>query len=144
MVILCNYLNRNLNISLILLGYHGGEGLLFIGGSPPAQYGSSFGKGDVIGVGVDMSTGELFFTRNGASVGTLYFSSSLTTYYSPSYNAIEGVASIVELHSVYFPTVGTDAKSTLKFNFDGPFAFKSNYLFPSPPFIPSDNLGQNY
>ncbi|VUC35735.1 unnamed protein product [Clonostachys rosea] len=51
--------------------YHGDDGKLFIqsgsGKTPSADFGDSgmFGQGDVVGVGLDMKSGQGFCTRNG-------------------------------------------------------------------------------
>lgn len=55
----------------ISCGYHGDDGALFInsgaGQCPTADFGPSgvYGVGDTVGAGLNMATGEVFFTLNG-------------------------------------------------------------------------------
>ncbi|KAI8386993.1 concanavalin A-like lectin/glucanase domain-containing protein [Blakeslea trispora] len=52
-------------------GYHGQSGQIFK--QKQAQdYGPSFSSGDVIGCGVDFTTGHVFFTKNGISLGPAF------------------------------------------------------------------------
>jgi len=66
------------------------------------KLGPKFGQGDTVGVGLDTTSGELFFTRNGEVAGNVEVDKSVE----------------------YFPTVGANQKSKIKFNFAGPFVYK--------------------
>lgn len=56
---------------LICEGYHGDDGMRFIEANQSTKFGPKFGQDDVIGAGVDIQSGELFFTKNGALIGKL-------------------------------------------------------------------------
>ncbi|OCK74523.1 SPRY-domain-containing protein [Lepidopterella palustris CBS 459.81] len=49
--------------------YHGDDGKLFLEKGQGVQYGPTYGAGDVIGCGVDNENNEMFFTKNGVSLG---------------------------------------------------------------------------
>lgn len=54
-------------------GYHGDDGYIY--NNPLGtglRYSSSYTTGDMVGWGIDMRTGNLFFTRNGGSLGKDY------------------------------------------------------------------------
>ena len=51
--------------------YHGDDGSLYNGSSNGKLWGPRFGSMDVIGCGFNFRTGNIFFTRNGLSLGTL-------------------------------------------------------------------------
>lgn len=89
-------------------GYHGDDGGFFHGsGSMRKQYGPKFGRGDVIGCGVDYGNNTIFFTLNGVSLGT----------------AMEYVFDDAVEHVGLYPVVGLDSSSLVRCNFLGPFEF---------------------
>ncbi|KAF9072663.1 concanavalin A-like lectin/glucanase domain-containing protein [Rhodocollybia butyracea] len=67
-------------------GYHGDDGCSFAAERTGTNYGPTFGLGDVVGCGIDFSTGRAFFTKNGTYLGPVF----------------ENVGKDVEL----YPTVG--------------------------------------
>jgi Ran-binding protein 9/10 len=50
-------------------GYHGNDGMTFTEGHRGLDYGPKFGKGDIVGCGVDWQTEAYFFTLNGQFLG---------------------------------------------------------------------------
>ncbi|XP_074273334.1 ran-binding protein M homolog [Silene latifolia] len=53
-------------------GYHGDDGLLYRGQGKGEPFGPTFTMGDVVGGGINYSSQEVFFTKNGVIVGTVY------------------------------------------------------------------------
>ncbi|KAH9625994.1 hypothetical protein KSS87_022933 [Heliosperma pusillum] len=53
-------------------GYHGDDGLLYRGQGKGEAFGPTFTTGDVVGGGINYSSQEVFFTKNGDIVGTVY------------------------------------------------------------------------
>mmetsp|Transcript_31838 Transcript_31838/g.82435 ORF Transcript_31838/g.82435 Transcript_31838/m.82435 type:complete len:483 (-) Transcript_31838:738-2186(-) len=53
-------------------GYHGEDGFKCEHGDGGEQYGPSFGSGDVIGAGINVGKGEIFFTYNGRNLGLAF------------------------------------------------------------------------
>jgi hypothetical protein len=45
--------------------HHGDDGKLFLETGSGSSYGDTFGTGDVVGCGSDITKDELFFTKNG-------------------------------------------------------------------------------
>ena len=58
-------LNRFPGCERASYGFHGDDGRCYINGSRGDAYSSAFRRGDIVGCGVIVSRGELFFTRNG-------------------------------------------------------------------------------
>jgi Ran-binding protein 9/10 len=55
--------------------YHGDDGMAFAETGAGHRYGPTWGKGDLIGCGLDMDqggTGTIFFTKNGIHLGEAY------------------------------------------------------------------------
>ncbi|KZT58536.1 SPRY-domain-containing protein [Calocera cornea HHB12733] len=50
-------------------GYHGDDGHAFTGTQTDTDYGPKFTSGDVVGCGVDYTTGTAFYTKNGLLIG---------------------------------------------------------------------------
>lgn len=86
-------------------GYHGDDGGRFHGDGTSIARGEPFGRGDVVGCGVDRAAGEVFFTRNGLLLG--------------------GIA--LEAHEAdgpLYPCVGLDHNDSIEVNFGAePFAY---------------------
>ncbi|XP_021748094.1 ran-binding protein 10-like [Chenopodium quinoa] len=53
-------------------GYHGDDGLLYRGHGKGETFGPSFTTGDTVGGGINYASQEVFFTKNGIVVGTVY------------------------------------------------------------------------
>ncbi|XP_059631945.1 ran-binding protein M homolog [Cornus florida] len=53
-------------------GYHGEEGKFFHGQGNVEDFAAKFEAGDTVGGGINYATQDLFFTRNGVIVGTVY------------------------------------------------------------------------
>lgn len=53
--------------------YHGDDGKFFLEEDQGAQFGGTYGVGDVIGCGSDRDKDEFFFTKNGRRVGELLY-----------------------------------------------------------------------
>jgi SPRY domain len=49
-------------------GYHGDDGKIFAEGTG-GNYGPLYGTGDVVGCGIDLQSGIIFFTKNGEHLG---------------------------------------------------------------------------
>ncbi|XP_058097411.1 ran-binding protein M homolog isoform X2 [Magnolia sinica] len=52
-------------------GYHGDDGLLYLGHGKGETFGPTFTSGDTIGGGINYASQEFFFTKNGKLVGTV-------------------------------------------------------------------------
>ncbi|KAJ7480102.1 SPRY-domain-containing protein [Mycena galericulata] len=53
-------------------GYHGDDGCSFAAEKNGTPFGPTFGTGDTIGCGVDFSTYQAFFTKNGTLIGSVF------------------------------------------------------------------------
>lgn len=53
-------------------GYHGDDGLLYRGQGKGEPFGPTFTTGDTVGGGINYASQEVFFTKNGVVVGTVY------------------------------------------------------------------------
>ncbi|KNA26020.1 hypothetical protein SOVF_000080 [Spinacia oleracea] len=53
-------------------GYHGDDGLLYRGNGKGETFGPTFTTGDIVGGGINYTSQEIFFTKNGIVVGTVY------------------------------------------------------------------------
>ncbi|KIK99935.1 hypothetical protein PAXRUDRAFT_130960 [Paxillus rubicundulus Ve08.2h10] len=53
-------------------GYHGDNGTICSGDKNGTSFGSTFGVGDIIGCGVDFTQNKVFYTKNGALLGTVF------------------------------------------------------------------------
>lgn len=53
-------------------GYHGDDGLLYRGQGKGEPFGPTFTAGDTVGGGINYASQEVFFTKNGVVVGTVY------------------------------------------------------------------------
>mmetsp|Transcript_30548 Transcript_30548/g.51156 ORF Transcript_30548/g.51156 Transcript_30548/m.51156 type:complete len:364 (+) Transcript_30548:94-1185(+) len=87
-------------------GYHSDDGAIFHGrGKQLAKFGPRFGYHDIIGCGFDHKKRTIFYTLNGKMLGTAF-------------------EDILE-HRPLYPTVGIDAKCSVRTNFglNKPFAF---------------------
>jgi hypothetical protein len=52
--------------------YHGDDGKTFFGEATGRVYGPTFTVGDVIGCGINFSSGQAFFTKNGVNLGCAF------------------------------------------------------------------------
>lgn len=91
-------------------GYHGDDGAIFHGrGSRQiADFGPSFGYNDIIGCGLNHRDRSIFFTINGALLGTAFRN--------------------VPIEKALYPTVGIDAHCSVHFNFGATTPFVYNLL----------------
>lgn len=53
-------------------GYHGDDGLLYRGHGKGEPFGPTFTANDIVGGGINYASQEVFFTKNGVVVGTVY------------------------------------------------------------------------
>ncbi|KAJ7630430.1 SPRY-domain-containing protein [Roridomyces roridus] len=53
-------------------GYHGDDGCSFAAEKNGTPFGPTFGTGDTIGCGIDFSTHQAFFTKNGNLIGSVF------------------------------------------------------------------------
>ncbi|KAJ7456433.1 concanavalin A-like lectin/glucanase domain-containing protein [Mycena latifolia] len=53
-------------------GYHGDDGCTFAAEKNGTPFGPTFGTGDTIGCGIDFSTYQAFFTKNGTLIGSAF------------------------------------------------------------------------
>ncbi|KAH6759355.1 SPla/RYanodine receptor domain-containing protein [Perilla frutescens var. frutescens] len=53
-------------------GYHGDDGLLYRGHGKGETFGPTYTTGDTVGGGINYTTQEFFFTKNGVLVGSVY------------------------------------------------------------------------
>lgn len=53
-------------------GYHGEDGFSFASEGEGSVYGPKFTTGDIVGCGIDFSTGQAFFTNNGRLLGPVF------------------------------------------------------------------------
>ncbi|KAB1204808.1 hypothetical protein CJ030_MR8G002620 [Morella rubra] len=53
-------------------GYHGDDGLLYRGQGKGEAFGPTYTANDIVGAGINYTSQEFFFTKNGALVGTVY------------------------------------------------------------------------
>jgi len=53
-------------------GYHGDDGCSFAAEKNGTPFGPIFGTGDIIGCGIDFNTNQVFFTKNGTLIGTVF------------------------------------------------------------------------
>ncbi|KAF9014768.1 SPRY-domain-containing protein [Hymenopellis radicata] len=53
-------------------GYHGDDGRSFASEKSGTNFGPTYGTGDVIGCGVDFTTGRVFFTKNGLLIDYVF------------------------------------------------------------------------
>lgn len=53
-------------------GYHGDDGLLYHGQGKGEAFGPTYSTGDTVGGGINYASQELFFTKNGTIVGTVF------------------------------------------------------------------------
>jgi hypothetical protein len=91
-------------------GYHSDDGHVFHGsGLSSAPYGPTFRPGDVVGCGLSVISCHIFFTLNGAYLGSPFAA-------KPSQLPL-------------FPIVGIDTHASIRFNFgQQPFAFDLDKL----------------
>lgn len=54
-------------------GYHGDDGHKFHGNGSGEVYGPTFTTGDVVGAGIHLEKGEVFFTKNGQWLGVAFY-----------------------------------------------------------------------
>ncbi|EKX73842.1 hypothetical protein BEWA_038800 [Theileria equi strain WA] len=102
------HLNKHPGSEPNSFGYKSEDGTRMNGGSKTETYGSTYGKGDVIGCGIDYIKQCYFCTKNGTLIGEAG-----------------------SLHHVdNFPTVGlSSSEDSVKFNFTGPFKFNIEEYF---------------
>ncbi|UKJ88183.1 hypothetical protein MACJ_000627 [Theileria orientalis] len=102
------HLNRHPGSEPNSLGYKSEDGYCMNGTSKSDNYGPSYGKGDVIGCGINYLKQNYFFTKNGSFLGN---AGSL-------------------FHIDNYPTVGLNSYGeSVKFNFNGPFKFNIEEYF---------------
>lgn len=83
-------------------GFHCDDGNSFAGQNHGNEFTEPWGSGDIVGVGIDFSTGRAFFTRNGSLVGNAF----------------------ADLPQHLFPAVGMRSpRESVRVNFAGPFKY---------------------
>ncbi|KAJ7785713.1 concanavalin A-like lectin/glucanase domain-containing protein, partial [Mycena metata] len=65
-------------------GYHGDDGCSFAAEKNGTPFGPTFGTGDTIGCGIDFSTYQAFFTKNGTLIGSAFKDVGKSTDLYPS------------------------------------------------------------
>ncbi|KAK7064734.1 Ran-binding protein, partial [Favolaschia claudopus] len=65
-------------------GYHGDDGCSFAAEKNGTPFGPTFGTGDTIGCGIDFSTYQAFFTKNGTLIGSAFKDIGRSTDLFPS------------------------------------------------------------
>ncbi|KAJ7922941.1 concanavalin A-like lectin/glucanase domain-containing protein, partial [Mycena leptocephala] len=65
-------------------GYHGDDGCSFAAEKNGTPFGPTFGTGDTIGCGIDFSTYQAFFTKNGTFIGSAFKDIGKSTDLYPS------------------------------------------------------------
>ncbi|KAJ7151584.1 SPRY-domain-containing protein [Mycena filopes] len=65
-------------------GYHGDDGCSFAAEKNGTPFGPTFGTGDTIGCGIDFSTYQAFFTKNGTLIGSVFKDIGKSTDLYPS------------------------------------------------------------
>ncbi|KAJ6519276.1 concanavalin A-like lectin/glucanase domain-containing protein [Mycena sanguinolenta] len=65
-------------------GYHGDDGCSFAAEKNGTPFGPTFGTGDTIGCGIDFSTYQAFFTKNGTLIGSAFKDIGKSTDLYPS------------------------------------------------------------
>ncbi|KAF8203757.1 concanavalin A-like lectin/glucanase domain-containing protein, partial [Pholiota molesta] len=90
-------------------GYYGDDGSSLSAEKSGAQFGPSYGVGDIIGCGIDFTTNKVFYTKNGALIG----------------HAFDNVGKTIDL----YPTVGLQhSGEAIRANFgQDPFKYDIDY-----------------
>ncbi|KAJ3351665.1 Ran-binding protein 9 [Allomyces javanicus] len=103
-------------------GYHGDDGHIFAGSGQGKIYGQTYGTGDVVGCGINFTSGDVFFTKNGLFRGVAFRNVKVDPNAPTSRSAN---AQPVGLPRALFPCVGMRTKGeAIRVNFGHvPFRF---------------------
>lgn len=104
-------------------GFHGDDAGLFHGAGTSVvrdAYGPTYGRGDVVGCGVDWVTEHIFFTLNGVNLGPAF---DLRHDRLPGDVGDAAASVALEPGTALYPVVGIDTHDLVRMNLTGPFVY---------------------